>query len=163
MTLIIRNHEKRQRNKNKYKMEYFVFGCLPEVQYRAIIRFVSSPYSHVTGRGLSGNCDKKVTGLRDSHTRVIASKSIARTSISFRDLPLLNVMIRWSLNISLSNNSVFSGGHFVRVEPLFVICLSGFRCYLCVNCRVWHFCFFARFLLSRLIYIARYVLGSFKC
>ena len=32
--------------------------------------------------------DKKVTGLRDSHTRVIASKSIGRTSISFKDLPL---------------------------------------------------------------------------
>ena len=33
MTLIIRNHEKRQRNKNKYKMEYFIFASLPEVQY----------------------------------------------------------------------------------------------------------------------------------
>ena len=36
---------------------------------------------------------KKVTGLRDSHTRVIASKSVARTSISFKDLPLLYIMI----------------------------------------------------------------------
>ena len=39
-------------------------------------------------------------------------------------------MIGGSLNISLSNNPVFSGGHFVRVEPLLVICLSGFRCNL---------------------------------
>ena len=51
------------------------------------------------------------------------------TSISFKDLPPLYVMIGGSLNISLSNNPVFSGGHFVRVEPLLVICLSGFRCY----------------------------------
>ena len=32
---------------------------------------------------------KEVTGLRDSHTRVIASWSLARTSITFKDLPLL--------------------------------------------------------------------------
>ena len=79
---------------------------------------------------------KKVTDLHDSHTRVIVSKSIVRTSISFKDLPLLYVMIGGSLNISLSNNPVFSGGHFVMVEPLLVICLSGFRCYPCVICRV---------------------------
>ena len=65
---------------------------------------------------------KKVTGLRDSHARVIASKSIARTSISFKDLPLLYVMI--------------GGGHFVIAEPLLVICLSGFRCYPRVIFRV---------------------------
>ena len=33
------------------------------------------------------------------------------------------------MDISLSNNPVFSGGHFVRVEPILVVCLSGFRCY----------------------------------
>ena len=83
------------------------------------------------------SCDsKKATGLRDSHIRAIASKSIARTSISFKDLSLLYVIIGGSLNISLSNNPVFSGGHFVRVEPLLVICLSGFRCYPRVICRV---------------------------
>ena len=33
-------------------------------------------------------------------------------------------MIGGSLNVSLSNNPVFSGGHFVRVEPLYV-CLAS--------------------------------------
>ena len=28
MTLIIRNHDNRQRNKNKHKMEYFIFASL---------------------------------------------------------------------------------------------------------------------------------------
>ena len=64
-----------------------------------------------------------------------------------------------SLNISLSNNPVFLGGHFVRVEPLEVICLCGLRCYPRIICRVWHL-FFANVLLSRLIYIARCGLSS---
>ena len=53
-----------------------------------------------------------------------------------------------SLTIWLSNNPVFLGAHFVRVELLEVICLCGFRCYPRVICRV-----FASFFLSRLIYI----------
>ena len=57
-----------------------------------------------------------MTGLRDSHTRVIASKSIARTSISFKDLPLFYVMIRGSLNISLSFKRTFSQSRAVIVR-----------------------------------------------
>ena len=41
-----------------------------------------------------------------------------------------------SLNISLSNNPVFLGGHFTRVELLEAIGLCGFRCYPRVICRV---------------------------
>ena len=33
------------------------------------------------------------------------------------------------MNISLSNNPVFSEGHFIRVEPLEVICQCGSHCY----------------------------------
>ena len=40
-------------------------------------------------RQLATRNGKEVTGLRDSQTRVIASESLARTSISFKDLPLL--------------------------------------------------------------------------
>ena len=65
-----------------------------------------------------------------------------------------------SLNISLSNDPVFLGGYFIRVEPLEVICLCGFHCCLRVIWRVWHLCFFANFFLTRLMYVARYVLGS---
>ena len=62
-----------------------------------------------------------------------------------------------SLNISLSNNPVFLGGHVVRLERLEVICPYGFRCHPRLICRVWHLCFLP---LSRLIYIARHVLSS---
>ena len=44
-----------------------------------------------------------VTGLHNSHPRVIAGYSFALTSISFRDLPLLYETIGGSLNILLSN------------------------------------------------------------
>jgi len=38
-----------------------------------------------------------------------------------------------SLNISLSNNLVLLGGHFTRLEPLEVVGLFGFRCYLRIS------------------------------
>ena len=69
----------------------------------------------------------KVTGLRDPHSRVVAAQEV---------LPLLYGTIGGSLNISLSTNPVFSGRHFVRVKPLEVIFLCGFRCYPLVICRV---------------------------
>ena len=47
--------------------------------------------------------NKDVAGLRDSHSRVIASQSLACTSISFKDLPLLYETMGGSLNILLSN------------------------------------------------------------
>ena len=59
-----------------------------------------------------------------------------------------------SLNISLSNNPAFSGGHFVRIEPLLVICLS-----VAYNLQSLTLLFFAIFF-SRLIDIARHILGS---
>ena len=48
------------------------------------------------------------------------------------------------MNILLNNNPVFLGGHFVRVFPLEVIGLCGFRCgtgYPRVICRICHLCF----------------------
>ena len=44
-----------------------------------------------------------LTGLHNSHPRVIAGQSFALTSISFKDLPLLYETIGGSLNILLSN------------------------------------------------------------
>ena len=75
------------------------------------------------------------------------------------DLPLLYGTIWRSLNISLSNSPVFIGGDFVRVEPLEVMCLCGFRCYPRVICRTLAVLFLS---LSRLwahFCIARYVLS----
>ena len=40
------------------------------------------------------------------------------------------------MKISLSNNPVFLGGHFTRVELVEAIGLCGFRCYPRVICRV---------------------------
>ena len=55
-----------------------------------------------------------VRGLCNSHLRVIAAKDVLLEKYG---------TIGVSLNISLSNNPVLlRGGHFVRVEPLEVIC-----------------------------------------
>ena len=45
-----------------------------------------------------------VSGLHNSHSRVIASQSFALTSISFKDLLPLYETIGGSLNILLSNS-----------------------------------------------------------
>ena len=50
---------------------------------------------------------------------------LAITMIIFKDL---YGTIGGSLNVSLSNNPVFLGRHFTRVEPLEVIALYDFRC-----------------------------------
>ena len=64
-----------------------------------------------------------MTGLRNSHLRVIAAKEVLLEKYIFKDLPLFHGTIRGILNISLSNNPMLlRGGHFVRVEPLEVIC-----------------------------------------
>ena len=53
-----------------------------------------------------------VTGLSNSNLRVTAAKEV-----------LLELVRSRYLNISLSNNPALSrGGHFVKVEPLEVIC-----------------------------------------
>ena len=52
------------------------------------------------------------------------------------NLPCLHGTIGGSLNISLSNNSVFLGEHFTRVVLSEDIGLRGFRCYPRVICRV---------------------------
>ena len=55
-----------------------------------------------------------MTDLRNSHLRVIAAKDVLLEKYG---------TIGVSLNISLSNNPVLlRGRHFVRVEPLEVIC-----------------------------------------
>ena len=64
-----------------------------------------------------------VTSLRNSHLRVIAAKEYLLEKYISKDLLLFHGTIGGSLNISLSNNPVLlRGGHFVRVEPLEVIC-----------------------------------------
>ena len=75
--------------------------------------------------------------VRDRPTQLLSTcnshlGNFARTSISFV------LFDRESLKNLLSNNPVFLEGHFVRVEPLEVICLYGLRSNLRVICSVWH-------------------------
>ena len=64
-----------------------------------------------------------MTGLRNSHLRVIAAKEVLLEKYISKDLLLFYGTIGGSLDISLSNNPVLlREGHFVRVEPLEVIC-----------------------------------------
>ena len=65
-----------------------------------------------------------MTGLRNSHLGVIAAKEVLLEKYIFKDLLSTFSWYDWGiLNISLSNNPVLlRGGHFVRVEPLEVIC-----------------------------------------
>ena len=78
-------------------------------------------------RNLSVN--KGMTGLHISYAlEVAALKVFFRTSISLKICSFV-WYDRGSLNISPGNNLLFLGEHFVRVEPLEVIGLSGFRCY----------------------------------
>ena len=96
--------------------------------------------------------NKEVAGLRDSHLRVIASSSLARTSISFKDLPLLYETLGGTLNILLSD-----GCCCVKCQFCISICLRlGTDERYCVTkgkIRLFAFCFCRRacFLSSNVI------------
>ena len=88
------------------------------------------PKPHVHGGPLY-ECwrdNNEVTGLRNSHLRVIAAKEFLLEKYISKALLLFYGTIGGSLNISLSNNpALLRGGHLVRVEPLEVGCWPFFQ------------------------------------
>ena len=93
-----------------------------------------------------------VTGLHDSHPRVIAGYSFALTSISFRDLPLVYETIGGSLYILLRNGCCWIKCQFC-ISICFKLGTDGRYCVTKGKIRVscLRFCCRAAFLSSNVI------------
>ena len=97
--------------------------------------FFTDSTSNTKERILSGN--NGVIGLHKSYPRVIAASKVLLALVYLQGPAYFVWYDRGSLNISLGNNPVFLGGNFVRVEPLELLSLFGFRCYTRIS-RVLH-------------------------